>query len=219
MLQVRSTGRRSESANSNSDYLDEEEQESGNRRRPNVTYAGSWVAVPGMAKVVRCGRNRLAAAVDKGRPIRLSNLTFTWRAPSSDVGELEARASVAYGGAYVSVVSRPFSYKRFPVSTSRCGRSISCFRVCGLRPRCDAAESSYMVTMEADEEREEVTIRLGGLIRDNQVYFFPYGGDNSNNICNPFFFQSYIGLGFGLDKKNLRNMDFVACTRSGEDGN
>ena len=172
MLQVRSTGRRSESADSNNDYLDEEEQESGNRRRPNVTYAGSWVAVPGMAKVVRCGRNRLAAAVDKGRPIRLSNLTFTWRAPSSDVGELEARASVAYGGAYVSVVSRPFSYKRFPVSTSRCGRSISCFRVCGLRPRCDAAESSYMVTMEADEEREEVTIRLGGLIRDNQVYFF-----------------------------------------------
>ena len=57
----------------------------------------------------------------------------------------------------------------FQVSTSGCGRSQSCFRVCGLRPRCDPAESVYMVIIRPDLDREEITFRLGGLLRDNQA--------------------------------------------------
>ncbi len=83
------------------------------------------------------------------------------------------------------------------MSTGGCGRSQSCFRACGFRPRCDAPESVYMLTMRPDLEREEITFRLGGILRDN---------------------RSYTAVGFGLDKNDLRNMDFVACTREGEEG-
>jgi len=132
---------------------------------------------------------------DKGRPIRLSNLTFTWRAPDREVGPLVVRASVAYNDAYVTFSSKVFDYKPFPVSTEGCGRNMTCFRVCGSRPRCDAEEAEYMVTMteEEDDRRgpREVRIMLGGYLRDN---------------------QSYIAVGFGRDD-DREQMDFVACTK------
>ena len=30
--------------------------------------------------------------------------------------------------------------------------------------------------------------------------------------------QSYAGFGFGLDKNDLKNMDFVSCSRRGRQG-
>jgi hypothetical protein len=39
----------------------------------------------------------LSAVVDKGRPLRLANLTFTWRAPAEDVGRVSFLASILKG--------------------------------------------------------------------------------------------------------------------------
>ena len=52
-----------------------------------------------------------------GRPIRLSNLTFIWKAPDRDVGIIRAVASVAYNNFYQRIYSREIPFEPFPVST------------------------------------------------------------------------------------------------------
>ena len=37
------------------------------------------------------------SVADKGRPIKLGNLTFTWRAPPTDYGPIRFVASIALG--------------------------------------------------------------------------------------------------------------------------
>jgi hypothetical protein len=59
---------------------------------------------------------RLAAVVDKGRPIKLGNLTFTWQAPMEDMGPIKIQASIAYNDAYVLVESKEIKFNKFPVS-------------------------------------------------------------------------------------------------------
>ncbi len=48
------------------DRRDKSKRDKDKQRRENNTYAGSWTDVPGVAAVLKCGRNRLAAVVDKG---------------------------------------------------------------------------------------------------------------------------------------------------------
>ena len=50
-----------------------------------------------------------------GRPVRLSNLTFTWRAPENDVGSIRAEASIAYNNIYVTFQSNNIPFEPFPV--------------------------------------------------------------------------------------------------------
>ena len=69
----------------------------------------------------RCNEERLHTAIHCGtlciigRPILLGNLTFVWRAPSTDVGALTIEASVVYNDAYVTLRSRSFGFNNFPV--------------------------------------------------------------------------------------------------------
>ena len=70
MLQVRSDGRGSDDDYEDEEYNEDEDndkrKETDRQRRRNDTFIGSWTDVPGVAAVLRCGRNRLAAVVDKG---------------------------------------------------------------------------------------------------------------------------------------------------------
>ena len=34
--------------------------------------------------------------MDKGRPVKLGNMTFLWEAPAGDEGPIQIKASVAY---------------------------------------------------------------------------------------------------------------------------
>ena len=54
----------------------------------NATLVGWFVSLPSIAKDLHCLGKRKSSVVDKGRPIRLGNLTFTWRAPPTDYGPI-----------------------------------------------------------------------------------------------------------------------------------
>ena len=66
----------------------------------NATLVGSFERIPSVAKYVNCFSKERSGVVDKGRPIRLSNMTFTWRAPSSDIGPIKFVASIVVGKIY-----------------------------------------------------------------------------------------------------------------------
>ena len=51
-----------------------------------------------------------------GLPVRLSNLTFIWKAPNRNVGSIRAVASVANKNIYQKLMSREIRHETFPVS-------------------------------------------------------------------------------------------------------
>jgi len=62
---------------------------------------GSFERIPSVAKYVNCFSKERSSVVDKGRPIRLSNMTFTWRAPSTDIGPIKFVASIVVGKIHI----------------------------------------------------------------------------------------------------------------------
>ena len=46
----------------------------------------------------------------------MSNLTFTWRAPSTDFGPIRFVASIALGNQYNVIWSEEISFNNFPMS-------------------------------------------------------------------------------------------------------
>lgn len=157
----------------------------------NTSHVGSWVDIPSIGAIIRCGQNPRAAVVDKGRPVRLGNLTFTWKAPEVDVGPIQFQTSIAVNDAYVTIASEPLTFNIFPDSTSGCGQTVSCFRVCLFTPLCDSDGVAYMLIMNKTRDNE-IIFKLGGFLPDN---------------------KSYVAVGIGQDSKNLRNMDMMACRR------
>ena len=107
--------------------------------------------------------------VDKSRPIRLGNLTFTWRAPPTDYGPIKFVASIVSGDEYTVVETEEVTFNTFPVSIRGCGREMSCFRACSTSPTCDPEESYFMVVMYLSGDKREVVISLGGVVEDETV--------------------------------------------------
>ena len=60
--------------------------------------------------------------VDKGRPIKMGNLTVTWHAPANDLGPIKFVASIVSGNEYSIVQSQEITFNTFPVSIR--GKSI-----------------------------------------------------------------------------------------------
>ena len=125
--------------------------------------------------------------VDKGRPIKLGNLTFTWRAPPTDYGAIRFVASIALGerrpfqlsfalsmyhvsgNQYNVIKSEEISFNNFPMSVRGCGRQMSCFRSCSSSPTCDPENTdTYVVTFLSRDEKY-VIASLGGVVNNDQV--------------------------------------------------
>ena len=130
--------------------------------------------------------------VDKGRPVRLGNLTFTWRAPPTDYGPIKFVASVVSGrqgylvsgngiryldmwsyagNEYAVVETEEITFNTFPVSIRGCGREMSCFRACSTSPTCDPEEAYFIVVMYLSGDKKDVVISLGGVVEDETVGF------------------------------------------------
>jgi len=162
----------------------------------NASLVGWFVTVPQICKNLHCLQKRKSSVVDKGRPIKLSNLTFTWRAPPTDYGPIRFVASIAHGNQYNIIQSELVSFNNFPMSIRGCGRQMSCFRSCSSSPTCDPEVSDSMVVTFLSGDEKYVVASLGGVV------------ENENK---------YIAMGFGEDKLNLRNLDIAVCTRKGQD--
>ena len=125
--------------------------------------------------------------MDKGRPIKLGNLTFTWRAPPTDYGAIRFVASIALGershlfllesfnmihllgNQYNVIKSEEISFNNFPMSVRGCGRQMSCFRSCSSSPTCDPENTdTYVVTFLSRDEKY-VVASLGGVVKNDQV--------------------------------------------------
>jgi len=172
----------------------------GRREQGNVTYPGKWVQIPKIAKTMTCDRFKGAAVVDKGLPVRLSNLTFIWQAPNRNVGSIRAVASVANKNIYQKLMSREIRHETFPIPISECGKSLGCFRHCKTEPECEADDTELIVTMgmddRADPKQPEIEFRIGGKLFDNK--------------------SDFVALGLGQSYYNLNNLDIVTCTRDGK---
>lgn len=162
----------------------------------NATLVGFWVAMPPISKYIKCIGKRKSSVVDKGRPVRLGNMTFTWQSPPTDYGQIKFIASIVKGDGYVTVQTKQIAFNPFPVSIRGCGRDMSCFRACHTSPSCPPDESTYMVVMYLSQNREDVVIQMGGVVEDD---------------------QKYVAVGFGNDKRSLQSMDVAVCYREGDD--
>ena len=129
----------------------------------------------------------LSSVVNKARPVRIGNLTFTWKAPPTDYGPIQFVASIVKGeiadnildkagndddnldNKYVVIKTPEITFNGFPVSTRDCGRDISCFKECFTSPNCTSDESAYMVVINLSKNKKEVTISLGGIVENEQV--------------------------------------------------
>ena len=175
----------------------------------------------------------LSSVVNKARPVRIGNLTFTWKAPPTDYGPIQFVASIVKGeiadnildiadndhdnldNKYVVIKTPEITFNGFPVSTRDCGRDISCFKECFTSPNCTSDESAYMVVINLSKNKKEVTISLGGIVENEQVN---YTTERLKMSGFNFLFQKYVAVGFGDDKENLKNMDICACYKEGKSG-
>jgi len=162
----------------------------------NATLVGWFVTIPTIAMDLHCLGKRKSSVADKGRPVKLGNMTFTWRAPPTDYGPIKFVASIVQGNEYTVVETRPVTFNAFPVSIRGCGREMSCFRQCSTSPTCPPDESTYMVVMTLSGNKKEVVISLGGIVEDE---------------------EEFVAVGFGDDKQHLHSMDIGVCYREGED--
>jgi len=167
----------------------------------NFTFYGQWKSIPQIGELIDCGKYRGAAIVDKGRPIRFTTLSFTWKAPLKDVGSLRIRASVADGDFYQTISSERIRFETFPIPVIDCGRTLDCFKQCRTAPKCDPDDSEMLVTMGLDgreNDEKDIIFRLGGKLFTNS--------------------SDYVAIGIGSDYY-MRNMDMVACSRDRNDVN
>jgi len=156
----------------------------------NATLVGWFVALPPIGMDLNCLGKRKSSVVNKARPVRIGNLTFTWKAPPTDYGPIQFVASIVKDNKYAVIKTKEITFNGFPVSTRDCGRDISCFKECFTSPNCTSDESAYMVVINLSKNKKEVTISLGGIVENE---------------------QKYVAVGFGDDKENLKNMDICAC--------
>jgi len=186
-------------------------QAAKDKKSGNVTQVGKWTQTPAIAKTLSCNddEDSMTAVVDKGRPIKIGNMTFTWQSPGEDVGPIRIVGSVVYKNAYVNIYARGGSgtgingnipYKSFPMSVSDCGKTRGCFRSCATSPNCPPEEVDYVVTMDTQKSDKS--------IGPNEI-LFKIGGKLSNRR------ENYLGIGLGKDYYEMKNTDIVTCSRSG----
>ena len=135
----------------------------------NATLIGWFVSIPNICKDLHCYDKSKSSVVDKGRPIKLGNLTFTWRSPATDYGAIKFVASIVVGQEYHVIESNQISFNNFPVSIKGCGREMSCFRSCSTSPICDPEDSDTMAVMYLTGDKRNIVVSLGGVVQDENV--------------------------------------------------
>ena len=135
----------------------------------NATLVGWFVSIPQICNHLHCYDKSKSSVLDKGRPIRLSNLTFTWRSPPTDYGTIKFVASIVVGQEYHVIESNQISFNNFPVSIRGCGRDMSCFRSCSTSPTCKPKDSDTMAVMFLAGDRKNLVVSLGGVVQDENV--------------------------------------------------
>jgi len=200
----------------------------------NATLVGEWKKMPGITKHLMCIGTRRSTVTDKGRPVLLGNMTFTWTAPSSDYGPISFVLSVVKGNRYTEVSSAQIPFNAFPVSIRGCGRQLSCFRRCTSQPTCPAEESDFMVVIDLTRDEQEVVISMGGLVEEVKTVAVTNGHhdkedemdmeedgnrETSDKMSENLQMKKemYVAVGFGRDKKNLQGMDVSACYKEGDE--
>jgi len=200
----------------------------------NATLVGEWKKMPGITKHLKCIGTRRSTVTDKGRPVLLGNMTFTWKAPTIDFGPIRFVLSVVKGNRYTEVSSSAITFNAFPVSIRGCGRQLSCFRRCTTQPTCPADESDFMVVVDLTRDEQEVVISMGGLVEEVKTVAVTNGhhdkdekmeeDDNSNQETSDKMSENlkmkkemYVAIGFGRDKRNLQGMDVSACYKEGDE--
>ena len=71
-----------------------------NKLDGNATLVGSFETIPAITRRLHCFEKRKSSVTDKGRPVRLGNMTFSWRAPPTDYGSIRFVASIVKGISY-----------------------------------------------------------------------------------------------------------------------
>jgi len=185
----------------------------------NATLVGSFVKIPPISRHLKCFKWRRSSVIDKGRPVKLANMTFTWQAPPMDYGRIRFVASIVTRDGYATIQTQQIPFNPFPVSIKGCGREKSCFRACSTTPTCPPDDSSYMVVTELSEDSEEVIISMGGIVDADQTSTDVANGEHEHDKHEHKHkgMEKYVAIGFGYNKQTLQGMDVCACYKEGDE--
>ena len=65
------------------------------REDGNASLVGTFISpLPSISKSLSCLEEASSSVTDKGRPVQLGNLTFTWLSPPSDHGQIRFTLSL-----------------------------------------------------------------------------------------------------------------------------
>lgn len=132
--------------------------------------------------------------------VRYDNLTINWMAPEGATENIEFVMSIMDKNSkwYTTYTSMALPLKHFPVSTSECATQKSCFRYCVRGPDedCKAHNVRYMATFEYNEDKSNITIVVGGQLRDT---------------------MGYLAVGFTDEHKHMTQTDVAACYMESND--
>ncbi|XP_042217563.1 putative ferric-chelate reductase 1 isoform X1 [Homarus americanus] len=166
----------------------------------NKEIVGRFMEVPHRAEYLTCPNGTENTVVHQDAPLRLSNLSFTWMAPETDLGPIEFVASVLLNSAtqYKEFKSGQLKLSLYPVSTKECAVAKSCFRYCMKNGghQCKAHMSRYMATLEYMDKKTKVKITIGGQLPES---------------------DGYLALGFSKDRHRLSDADINVCYRDDAD--
>ncbi|XP_055937189.1 uncharacterized protein LOC129966695 [Argiope bruennichi] len=130
---------------------------------------GEFVEWPNSVKPVMCDKNEKNALTNKNYASK-SGLTFKWKAPNEDVGDIQIVARFISGDEYWQITeSREIPMNEFPVNLKNCGKAKSCILYSENKASCHQDDCDYILTYSV-VNNTNVEFVLGGSAKAEQNY-------------------------------------------------
>ncbi|XP_023222935.1 uncharacterized protein LOC111624345 [Centruroides sculpturatus] len=105
---------------------------------------GEFIKWSDSASPVQCKSDINTAIINKDDKTK-ENITFAWKSPAEDLGELYF--SMSYSGSqYHTEVRKNLKFIDYPVSLKECGNRKNCMRYASENKDCDADNCKYAIT-------------------------------------------------------------------------
>ncbi|GBL75756.1 hypothetical protein AVEN_155051-1 [Araneus ventricosus] len=152
---------------------------------------GEFASWPNSVKPVMCDKNEKNALTNKNYATK-NGLTFKWKAPNEDVGDIQIVARFISGDEYWQMTeSREIPMNEFPVNLKNCGKAKSCILYSENKASCHQDDCDYILTYS---------------VVNNTNVEFVLGGSAKGE-------QNYLAVGFSMTPE-AETLKMIACMRA-----
>ncbi|KAG8183765.1 hypothetical protein JTE90_002403 [Oedothorax gibbosus] len=157
-----------------------------------IIRVGEFVEWPANLKPVVCDKGLPPTALTNKDYKQKSGVTFKWKAPKEDVGDVQVVARFVAAEEYWQLTeSREIPMNEFPVNLKNCGKAKSCILYSENQPSCHEDNCDYILTYS--------------VVNSTSVEFV-LGGTSKGD-------QNYLAVGFSASPEAL-TMKTIACMRA-----